>query len=321
LIVNYRDWDGTTTLARQLLKTSGARPDLVEVVVVDNHSPADPRMHRLRRWPRVSLRRWGRNRGFARAVNEGVRLSRGDWVLLLNPDVQVPAGFVEDVLALAEGLSTTEPRAGVIGLGLRNDDGSRQLSSGPFPTLTSTLLRLLLPRSRRKYLPPRSTGLCQVPWVTGCCVLLRRECVAALGGFDPAFFLYYEDVDFCRRARAAGWSVWHEPRLHVVHEKPLHTRSVLPGVRVLTRHALLTYAGKHWPAWQFQALTAIVRIEAKLRCCLARFRGDDEAAEQFEQLGKLAREIVAAKPGRARRRVGEVVRRMEESACLAVCPS
>src|SRR6202043_1496875 len=111
------------------------RPDLVEVVVVDNHSPAHPLMHRLRRWPRVSLRRWGRNRGFAKAVNEGCRLSRGEWLLLLNPDVSLERNFLKGVLELANRLSRKDPQAGIVGFHLLNGDGTRQLSSGPFPTL------------------------------------------------------------------------------------------------------------------------------------------------------------------------------------------
>src|SRR6202043_774896 len=114
------------------------RPDLVEVVVVDNHSPAHPLMHRLRRWPRVSLRRWGRNRGFARAVNEGCRLSRGEWFLLLNPDVSITPQFVQGVLDLANELAADDPRAGIIGFHMHNSDGSGQPSTGFFPTLART---------------------------------------------------------------------------------------------------------------------------------------------------------------------------------------
>src|SRR5262249_49609629 len=83
VIVNYHHWRGTAQLARRVLASPAGRRGLVEVVVVDNHSPAHPLMTRLRRWPGVSLRRWRRNRGFACAANEGCRLARGDWLLLL----------------------------------------------------------------------------------------------------------------------------------------------------------------------------------------------------------------------------------------------
>src|SRR5579872_3827996 len=147
VVVNYGGWRETARLVRQLRAAPALRRGAAEVVVVDNHSPAHPVVSRLRRLGGVSLRRWRRNRGFARAVNEGGRLSRGDWLLLLNPDVTLDSAFLDKALDRAERLATTDPRAGIVGFGLRDPDGRRQLSTGPFPTLASTLARLVLPRS------------------------------------------------------------------------------------------------------------------------------------------------------------------------------
>jgi N-acetylglucosaminyl-diphospho-decaprenol L-rhamnosyltransferase len=308
VIVNYHQWENTTALVRQILRTTAARRGAVEVVVVDNHSPPHPLAARLRRWPGVSLRRWGRNRGFARAVNEGCRLSRGSWLLLLNPDVTLTDGFLDGALLLADQLSANEPRAGVVGFQLRNSDGSRQLSSGYFPTLPGTLAGLMLPRARRKYCALRVRQRCRVPWVTGCCLLLRRDCLGDLGGLDESFFLYYEDVDLCRRARAHGWSVWYEPALTAIHHQPLHRRTVAPALRVMTRHSLLTYGARHWPAWQCRLLAGIVRVEAWGRRWLARWRGDSQAVKVFAQLGALARDFFWGDASAARRRLERVVR-------------
>src|SRR5207237_407302 len=115
----------------------------------------------------VSLRRWRRNRGFARAVNEGCRLSRGDWLLLLNPDTTLPANFLEQALQRGEDLLARQPDAGILGFRLQNPDGSRQLSTGHFPGLCSTLARLLLSRARRKYTVPHGEERTRVDWVTG----------------------------------------------------------------------------------------------------------------------------------------------------------
>jgi N-acetylglucosaminyl-diphospho-decaprenol L-rhamnosyltransferase len=131
VIVNYRQWERTADLVRQLLTSACVRRGQAEIVIIDNHSPAHPVMKRLRRLAHVSLRRWGRNRGFARAVNEACRLSEGDWFLLLNPDTKPSEGFLDGVCALAEELAEAEPRAGIVGFHLRNRDGSPQLSVGP----------------------------------------------------------------------------------------------------------------------------------------------------------------------------------------------
>src|SRR5205807_8297 len=103
-------------------------------------------------------------------------------------------------LRTAERRALEDPGLGVVGFRLLNPDGTRQPSTGPFPTLAGSVARLLLPRWLRKYnlLSPGEAG--PVDWATGCCLLVRRSCWEKVGGFDPDFFLYYEDVDFCHRA-------------------------------------------------------------------------------------------------------------------------
>jgi GT2 family glycosyltransferase len=312
VVVNYLRWHDTAALLRQLRTAPALRRGDAEVVVVDNYSPWHPLVPRLRRLSGVSLRRWRHNRGFARAGNEGCRLSRGDWLLLLNPDISLAPDFLD--LALHRGLELAgkDPTAGIIGFGLRNPDGTPQASAGPFPTLSATLARLALPRSRRKYYLGAGDDLRRVDWVTGCCLLVRRACWEDLGGFDPAFFLYYEDVDLCQRAVARGWGVWYDPSLTVVHHHPLHNRSVPPHLRLITRHALLTYAAKHWPRWQVLLLGAIIRVEAWVRRWRARAGGDCGAAEVFRTLGQTAKELGAGLTSAAGRRLLRVVRRLEE---------
>src|SRR5205085_10742999 len=123
VVVNYRQWELTARLVAQLRRSEALRRGTGEVVIVDNHSPSHRLLPRLRRLEGVSLRRWGRNHGFARAVNEGVRLSQGDWVLLLNPDMSVPSGFLDGVLELTQRLDRDEARTGIVGLSLRDSDG------------------------------------------------------------------------------------------------------------------------------------------------------------------------------------------------------
>jgi N-acetylglucosaminyl-diphospho-decaprenol L-rhamnosyltransferase len=309
VIVNFRQWANTARLTRQVLASDSTGAG--EVVVIDNHSPPSPHAVRLRRTPGVTVRRFGRNRGFARAVNAGCRLGRGRWILLLNPDVTVPPDFLDRVLARVHALSAEEPNAGVVGFGLRNPDGTPQGSWGPLPTLGRTLAGLFWPRSHRKCPPQPTQHRREVPWVTGCCLLVRRDCWRGLGGFDEDFFLYYEDVDLCRRARNAGWAVWYEPTPAVVHHFPLHGRRVPPVLRMVTRHALLTYSAKHWPRWQSRALAGIVRLEAWARRMSAAWRGDATAAGLFAELGTLAGELARGRAVRARHRLLRAARHLD----------
>jgi GT2 family glycosyltransferase len=311
VVVNYRQWENTAALVRQLAAAPCTRHGAAEVVVLDNHSPPHRIAARLRRWPGVSLRRWGRNRGFARAVNEGCRLSRGEWFLLLNPDMTLPDGFLDRVLAVADELTTSDPYAGIVGFQLRNSDGSRQLSSGTFPTFLGTLAGLVRRRSRRKYRALRAQQRCRVPWVTGCCLLIRRACLQDLGGFDENYFLYYEDVDLCRRAGAQGWSVWHDPSLQAIHHHPIHTRRVPPLLRVITRHSLLTYSARHWPRWQARVLAGIVRVESWIRRWRAWWRGDAETTKFFAALGAIAGYMQHGEHHAARRCIKRLLLRHE----------
>jgi GT2 family glycosyltransferase len=310
VVVNYLHWEDTARLVRQLRASRALAAGLAEVVVVDNHSPPHAIIPRLRRARDVSLLRWRRNRGFARAVNEACRLSRGGWFLLLNPDTTVPPGFLDTVLARCDDLAAHEPHAGISGFRLGNDDGSRQLSTGRFPTLAGTLLGRLWPRSTRKYTAPAGPGRVPVDWVTGCCLLVRRDCWRDMGGLDPDFFLYYEDVDLCCRAWQAGWSVWYDPAAELLHHRPLHGRSAPPHLHLITRHALLTYARKHWPVWQARLLGWIVRLETLLAGRAA--RGDDEARKTFAELDRLVSDLLHDRPRAARARLQRVVRRQEE---------
>lgn len=309
VIVNYRGWDDTARLVAQLRAAAPLRRGLAEVVIVDNHSPRHPALARLRRAPDVSLRRWRGNRGFARAVNEGCRLSRGEWFLLLNPDVTAPPDFLSRALACAR---RAPPDVGIVGLRLVNPDGSPQLSTGRFPTLAGTLARLLLPRAVRKYTRPAEAGPCPVDWVTGCCMLLRRDCWQQLGGLGRDYFLYYEDVDLCRRAATAGWQVRYDPGAWVVHHHPLHTRAVAPHLRLITRHALLTYAGQHWPAWQARALGAVVRAESAARRLAAWWAGDAGCARTFRRLDRIVTDLQAGQADAARARLRRAVREQEQ---------
>ena len=300
IVVNFCQWHNTARLVRQLRRSVAVRTRTADVVVIDNHSPPHPLARRLKRLSGVTVRRTRRNLGFARAVNRACRIRTDSrWVLLLNPDVTVPDGFLDDVLAAV----AADPSAGVIGFRLRNRDGSGQASSGPNPTLLNTLAGLVRPRSRRKCRHVGGAGRQPVPWVTGGCLLVRRDCFEQLGGLDEGFFLYYEDADFCRRAADAGWSVVYDPGVEVTHHWPLHSRAVPAPLRLMTRHALLTYAAKHWSGWQAAALAGVVWLEAAARQWLAWLRGDDLAAACYGQLRKLVGDLRGRRTGAAGDRI------------------
>ena len=139
--------------------------------------------------------------------------------------------------------------------------------------------------------------------MTGGCLLVRRDCFRQLGGLDESFFLYYEDVDFCRRAAAAGWGVWFDPSLEVTHHWPLHLRRVPAPLRLMTRHALLTYARKHWSGWRARMMSAVVWAEAVARQGWAVVRADWDASRCYGHLRRLVGDVASAREKEARRRI------------------
>ena len=115
----------------------------------------------------------------------------------------------------------------------------------------------------------------------------------------------------CHRARAQGWNVWYDPALAVVHHHPLHNRPQPAALRLVTRHSLLTFARKHWPAWQTRVLARIVRAEGRLRSWRSRWHGDPHEAQVFSHLRDLAGDFLADQPGAARQRLERVIAKLD----------
>jgi N-acetylglucosaminyl-diphospho-decaprenol L-rhamnosyltransferase len=289
VIVNYRSWPDVDRLVGSLVESPSVVLGNCEIVVVDNASPepAPPTLLEPRTGLRLILQ--PENGGFSSGVNAGWRASSGRWILVLNPDIVADQDLIEQILErIGRFESTTGSLPGVVGFGLRNPDGSRQPSVGVFPGLLRTVWEQLIPRSRRKYQPEWRLRPGPVDWVTGACMLLNSKMLEELGGMDEDFFLYYEEVALCRSAKGRGWSVLYDPLVSVVHLRPLQNRAISPKMRVITRHSKLLYFRKHLPPWQFAALNATVRVEARLRAIWSRARSRADEARSWRAVQRVA---------------------------------
>lgn len=273
VIVNYGTWPDVLTQVAVISQAREFQTGLVELVVVDNHSPGPRPAHRPA-LPGLTWLDMPANGGFAAGVNAGWAAARGAWLLLLNPDVEVSQSLVGQVLVLLDEIESTHTPAqkiGIVGIGLTNPDGSRQPSVGTFPTVARGFMELFLPRNRRRYQIGFPQKFGPVDWVTGAFFLVRSSLMQQLGGFDEDYFLYFEETDFCLRARRAGWQTWYQPNLNVCHQKPLQNRAVSPIIRLWTRHSRLLYFRKNRSRLEFQVMLRIVRLESLVKLCLARF--------------------------------------------------
>jgi GT2 family glycosyltransferase len=202
------------------------------------------------------------NVGFGKAINAAVgQFPEADRYLLLNPDSSIgPDAFNTLSRALDD-----DPTVGVAAPRMVYPDGRTGISAGPEMSILKEWLgalrvdhmvparfkrtlagsRVLRSRIRMlDYLDDRqSDGVKDVAWVSGFCMLIRAEAFRGIGGFDPSFFLYFEDVDLCRRLRAAHWRVVSVPSASAQHLESTSTRAV--GKNALYRAGLVTYCDKH----------------------------------------------------------------------------
>lgn len=221
----------------------------VRVVVVDNAS-VDASADMVRRdYPRVRLIQSPRNIGFAAANNLALQGSSADYLVLLNPDAYVSSNFFQEL----EVFFAAHPAAGVVGGKILNQDSSLQQSVRGWPSVWSSVLDSLkllrrLPGLASDYLKPRFEydRAQPVEQVMGACFAVRGSVWRSLGGFDEHFFVWFEEVDFCKRASEQGSEVWYDPQLIVHHLGAASFKQLDPLKRhSMFNRSLVYYVRKH----------------------------------------------------------------------------
>lgn len=248
VIVNYRTPELTIRCVRSLLQHSIAAPE--DIIVVENGS-SDGSAQAIRAAVECAVVPSQENGGYGAGLNLGMSHARRDLVLCLNPDTYFTDADVLD----AGRLFAERPSLGLLGLDLRYPEGGRQFSARRDYSLLDVVLRRTvlgrLPLGRQlvdRHLMKDAwrEGVFPADWVMGTGFVVRRAAFEAIGGMDTDFFLYMEDVDLCRRLRAAGWAVAATPAIRLVHD---HQRASSQGLSTpaARRHlrALRTFMRKH----------------------------------------------------------------------------
>ncbi len=267
-------WNSIPDLQRCLPALPGScRGHRCEVILIDNGSAEDPTdLARSLLPDAVCLRNSG-NAGFAAANNQGIRIARGRYVVLLNPDTMVHEGAFDHLLEFMDG----NPRVWACGPALLNGDGSPQRTGVAFPGLwnlfvESLFLDRLFPESRmfgsHRELYADMHSPRQVDFVQGSCLLVRRSAIEAVGGLDESFFMYFEETDWCKRIRQSGGQVWIVPAARVVHfggDAFAH----YDERRLVNYHvSLFRYFRKHAPRWEGLLVRAIIAFRSLIRLML-----------------------------------------------------
>lgn len=267
IIVSYRCAETLPECVGRALATELA----VEVLIVDN-APGDGSVSALqealaplRSHDAATAGYWRvieqpGNPGFAKACNLAAAQAQGRWLLLLNPDCYLPP----DTVARLHARATELAGLGLLGVLLEDARGQVEAASMrrdpvPLRAIMSALGGARLARAlgrpdwQMAISPPRLPGLVEVDAISGALMLIRRDRYLALGGLDEGYFLHCEDLDLCRRARAAGWHNYVDTRLRVPHWKGTSSASQPLRVAWHKHRGMLRYyyrfdrAGTGWP--------------------------------------------------------------------------
>jgi GT2 family glycosyltransferase len=298
----------TRDLLRACLDTvqRTARDVPSEIIVVDNASADGSADMVVREFPQVRLIRSPVNLGFGAANNRGFECARGRYVVLLNTDALLTPGALAQSVARMEA----DPTIALAGARLVGPDGAWQPSGRLFTSLTNDLLLLSglaqrYARSRffgrydRTWADPRQPA--EVDWVPGAYAIIRREALTRVGQFDEAFFLYYEEVDLCRRLKAAGYRIWYWPDVVVMHvggasSKTLTRLTLSSSGSQLTlwrmRSQLLYYRKHHGPlaAWASMAAERTWHALRRWKHQWAQGSESRAKAEESRAIGRLMKQ-------------------------------
>lgn len=222
----------------------------VEVIVVDAASEDGTTALLAERFPWAQVIETGENVGFSRGNNIGIAAAQGRYVMLLNPDTEI----VQDALPRIAAYMDRNPRVGVVGPQLLESDRvTVQSSRRRFPTLTTAFFEStwlqpnapsrILDRYYMRDVPDDETQ--KVDWVMGAALVTRRSVLEQAGGLDEGFFMYSEELDWCRRAHDAGWEAAYLPTAQVVHHGGKSSEQVMAQRHIHFQSSKVRYFRKH----------------------------------------------------------------------------
>jgi GT2 family glycosyltransferase len=266
VVVCWNDKDKITIALDSVFALAEVRadPQFARVVVSDNgSSDGSVEFLRQRYGDRLAIVENAANLGFAAACNRAFAATDSPFVYLLNPDAEVRQGALVEIVAFLEA----HPRCGIAGSRIYNLDGSVQESCGEFDSWSGAFLRSSAwgewPVLRRfangaklrawDYESERRVDL-----VIGAAMVIRRKLLAEIGPFDERFFLYHEEVDFAKRAAAAGWETWYVPSSAAVHEGMGSARGLYNVERRKQRSRRAYWLKHHGRVWYGSLVAALV---------------------------------------------------------------
>ncbi len=272
------------------LRRATTRP--LDVVLADNGSVDGVPERMAAEAPDVRLLRTGGNIGYGPAVNAGLADVGSGWALVANPDVRFEDGAVDELLAVA----ARWPRAATLGPAIRTPEDALYPSARDLPSLSTGIGHALLgwiwpgnpwtARYRREREAPRERP---AGWLSGSCLLVDLAAFHSVGGFDPGYFMYFEDVDLAERLGRRGWLHVYAPSAVVVHEGGHATRREPHRMQRAHHTSALRYLSGRYPGPRYAPLRWVLRAGLGGRMLLAYVSGRvGEGAQPQQSFDQLA---------------------------------
>lgn len=249
VVVSWNVRDLLRRCLQSLLDGPEVRPGR-EIIVVDCASSDGSADMVRQEFGAVRLIAATENLGYARGNNTGIALARGRYLMILNPDTEL----VGDAVGILAAYLDEHPKVGAAGPRLHYADGTLQSSRRRFPTLAtafweSTLLHQWFPHNRfaqRYHVMDRPPTMVQpVDWLVGAALMIRRTTWEQVGPFDEGYFMYFEELDWCRRCHDAGWQIHYVPDAQMTHHEGKSSEQVAAARAIRFQRSKVRYFTKH----------------------------------------------------------------------------
>ncbi len=291
VIVNYN----TKSLLKKCLDSiiQKSKEIDLEIIVVDNASTDGSLqyLNKIKKTKGVRVITSKKNLGFSKANNEGIRISKGKYVLLLNSDTELKSNLLKHMYDWMD----KNKNLGVATCKLVYPNGDVQSAGGYFPTLSRVLSwmilqdlpfvdRLIKPFQPHKELSPLKNdniynSFTRFEWLAGTFFMIRRKALDEVGYLDEDYFMYTEDVDYCYRLKTHGWGVGYNPEYGIIHHKgasgtsDFSVNQEFKGVKIFYK--------KHYPKWQFSFLLLLLKIGALGRALIFLLLGNIDRSKIY----------------------------------------
>jgi hypothetical protein len=242
----------------------------LDILVVDSDSHDGTLAMLEQSFPQVTVLAQAENVGFTKGNNIGLRIAQGDYLILLNPDTKIIGDALNTLITYMDAHS----KVGIVGPHTLNEDGTTQSTRRRFPTLLtgifeSTWLQAIAPKTilRRYYMSDTSdSAALDVDWVQGSAMLVRRAVYEQIGGLDEGYVMYSEELDWCKRAKLAGWSVAYIGSASIIHYGGKSSEQVIASSHIWFQRSKLRYFRKYhgWFAAQFLRLVLLLNYVVQL---------------------------------------------------------